>query len=492
MHIAIEGLDGAGKTTIAGNVAKELGFEFIQKPMHLLMNEKGNYDNFRNLLLSVGQVQDNTFRAMFLGVINYYLSILTRTDNIVTDRHLASNYYQFYREDERTLYDLLVDKCGKPDLTVILYAEPDERYRRIASRNPNDKDLLRPIFTDEPYERLKEFVAHYDMPYIFIDNTHLEMEDVVAMIVKEARKIQSKAVEEMNMISTVGLKKIGEGAAATVYELNEKQVLKAYKSIFTYDMIKKEEQMTQQALQAGINTMKCYEMVRTEDGYGIIYERLQGKTLLEHMLEDKENLEKYVRSFGEFVKKMHEKTLNKNEIGSAKLEMLELLENRELLDITEEECNKLKAIIELLPECDKFSHGDCHMGNVILQGDEMFFIDMGRMTCADPLIDFVSVFCQYYYSAYHGNDSVEAVSPLVRGFNKEERKLIWKTYLKSASGIEDENQLNELESQIDMVTSVRMLLVKHYNEKFFSESTFKGFVKGAVEYYEKGLKPYII
>lgn len=38
MHIAIEGLDGSGKTTTAQRVAEIIGFDFIEKPLHYFLN----------------------------------------------------------------------------------------------------------------------------------------------------------------------------------------------------------------------------------------------------------------------------------------------------------------------------------------------------------------------------------------------------------------------------------------------------------------------
>jgi len=36
MHIAIEGMDGVGKTTVAKELARRLTFSFIEKPLHYL------------------------------------------------------------------------------------------------------------------------------------------------------------------------------------------------------------------------------------------------------------------------------------------------------------------------------------------------------------------------------------------------------------------------------------------------------------------------
>ena len=46
MHIAIEGMDGVGKTSVAELIAEKLGYQFIEKPLHLLLDEEGQMENY--------------------------------------------------------------------------------------------------------------------------------------------------------------------------------------------------------------------------------------------------------------------------------------------------------------------------------------------------------------------------------------------------------------------------------------------------------------
>lgn len=182
MHISIEGMDGAGKTTIAKMLAEKLEFRYVAKPLHLLTDTENSFDNYRKILDWIRDVEDDHFRALFLGMSNYYLSILTKDENIVTDRHILSNMYLFYREDNEEYFDYLVKICGKPDLTVILYAPAEERRQRIAARSPHDKDLKRNVFDDAAYDRMKELAKKYQMPFLFIDTTAAGIETIVDRI----------------------------------------------------------------------------------------------------------------------------------------------------------------------------------------------------------------------------------------------------------------------------------------------------------------------
>ena len=40
MHISVEGLDGVGKTTVCSLLSKEIDFEYIEKPLRYLFDNK--------------------------------------------------------------------------------------------------------------------------------------------------------------------------------------------------------------------------------------------------------------------------------------------------------------------------------------------------------------------------------------------------------------------------------------------------------------------
>lgn len=77
MHIAIEGLDGAGKTETAKIVSQKLGFEFIEKPLHFITDKQG-MKNYLEIIERVNANDDKLFRAQFYGTGNYLVSQLAK------------------------------------------------------------------------------------------------------------------------------------------------------------------------------------------------------------------------------------------------------------------------------------------------------------------------------------------------------------------------------------------------------------------------------
>ena len=157
MHIAIEGLDGVGKTQTARRLAKQYGFQFVEKPLHYLTDVQG-MDNYLRMMNIINTTMDPDFQALYYGLGNLYLRRLTKGKHVVTDRDLCSTYFWNKTKDNEMLFDELVRMCGLPDVIVILYADAEVRRKRILGRNANDPDLKEKILPDSSYKKMLEFV----------------------------------------------------------------------------------------------------------------------------------------------------------------------------------------------------------------------------------------------------------------------------------------------------------------------------------------------
>ena len=189
-HIAIEGMDGVGKTTVGKLLAQKLGYEFIDKNLRFLFDEGDSYENYFRIRDKVNASSDRLFTSWFYGLGNIYLHTLYFDKNIVTDRYLLSNHAWSGTEDNTEVYDLLVKKLGFPDLTVILYADDTAIANRILGRNKEDTDIEKVKLAKEKYEKMIFFCEHYKMPYMVIDSSVLLPDEVVEQILKriEGRK----------------------------------------------------------------------------------------------------------------------------------------------------------------------------------------------------------------------------------------------------------------------------------------------------------------
>ena len=183
-HIAIEGMDGVGKTTTCKLLAERLGYKFIEKNLRFLFDDNDSFDNYFRIRDKVNANSDRLFTSWFYGLGNIYLYTMFKDENIVTDRHFLSNYAWSGTDDNTEVYDLLVKKLGFPDLTVILYADETAIFNRLRSRDELDSDLDKVKKAKEKYEKMVFFCEKYKMPYMVVDTSNLTPDQTVELIMK--------------------------------------------------------------------------------------------------------------------------------------------------------------------------------------------------------------------------------------------------------------------------------------------------------------------
>ena len=184
-HISIEGMDGVGKTTVCNLLAKATGYTFITKPLHYLTDcDENNWPNYYRARDIANSSDNKDFSAWFYGLGLIYSYEKFKNQNIITDRHIVSNYCWSVVPSNMDIFDLLIKKIGKPTLTVILYADEKTIGSRLTKRDPNDSDLKRVHKTEQVYEKMISFCELKHFPYMVIDSSKLTPSEIVERILE--------------------------------------------------------------------------------------------------------------------------------------------------------------------------------------------------------------------------------------------------------------------------------------------------------------------
>lgn len=187
MHIAVEGFDGVGKSTTAKKLAQVTGFLLVEKPLHFLFDEEGDREYIR-IRDAVNKSKNKKFTGWFYGLGNIYLYEKFKGQNIITDRHILSNYCWSGASETDYIFDAIYKTIGAPDFTFLISADPEVIERRMKKRDPNDSDLRKVKYIKDAYEKMQTVLDRYEMPGIVLDTTYLDEEAVVERMVSELKK----------------------------------------------------------------------------------------------------------------------------------------------------------------------------------------------------------------------------------------------------------------------------------------------------------------
>lgn len=175
MYIAVEGMDGVGKTSLAKKISTDLDINYIEKPMKKLLNmSEEEYNSLCNFMFAL-ENKDIVMCFYMLGnIVTKHLE-----KNIIVDRNFLSSYYWDSTKENKDIFLYFIKKDVVPDLTIILYADPEIRLKRIRNRNHLDEDLNEKYVLNDEYDKMVEFAKEINLPYILINTNDLNFNEVV-------------------------------------------------------------------------------------------------------------------------------------------------------------------------------------------------------------------------------------------------------------------------------------------------------------------------
>lgn len=188
MIIAIEGMDGVGKTTTAKYIESKYSFKYVKEPLCELFNLSN--DDLLNISEEIFKYLDERVIAWYLALGDVFALSKYKNDNIVMDRHVLLNYFWNGTKNSEEIFNLQQSMFGKPDLTILLYASEDIRRKRIEKRDPNDPDLKKEDMWINGYDKMINYLKKYNYNYVLIDTNNLSLGETFLKIDDIMKKLQ--------------------------------------------------------------------------------------------------------------------------------------------------------------------------------------------------------------------------------------------------------------------------------------------------------------
>ena len=253
-------------------------------------------------------------------------------------------------------------------------------------------------------------------------------------------------------ISVEGCQVIGQGANGKIYRIDTDTIVKVYMNPDSLDDIRRERDLAKKAFVLGIPTAMSYDVARVGEGYGSVFELLSAKSFAELFATEPQRFDELIDLYVDLLKKIHSTSVKKGDMPDMREVAIGWAEyDRKLLP--DNLGKKLCDMVSAVPESDKMMHGDYHVKNVMMQGDEVLLIDMDTLCVGDPVFEFGSVF-----NAYLGFAEIDVKqSESFLGISHDTAVAIWKKTLEKYFGTSDEKLLKQVENKAKVVGYMRNL-----------------------------------
>ena len=217
-----------------------------------------------------------------------------------------------------------------------------------------------------------------------------------------------KIKKALREISIEGKELIGEGYMGKVYRLDPDTIIKVFKRGSDISDIEREIGLAKKAFVLGVPTAIPFDIVKVkEGGYGSVFELLKSSSFNKLFINNPEKEDEYIDMYVGIIKAITSIEAKNpgdfpRKIDNA-IEWVNYLKENKVYD--EKTLDKLDALIKTIPEDNHLIHGDCHIKNIMMQGDEPFLIDMDTLGVGHPIFELTAIFLTYigYPDKFPGN-----------------------------------------------------------------------------------------
>jgi len=178
-------------------------------------------------------------------------------------------------------------------------------------------------------------------------------------------------------------KLVGQGRTAEVYEYSGDKIIKLFRKGIPANVIKNEYIISLGLYNEGLPVPKVFEFIEDGDRCGIVYEKIEGKSMLKYISSKPWKINEEARRLANLHKSIQKDI--KIQIPDQKVRLKGDIARTELLNA--EVKDKLYRYIDTLKSDTILCHGDLHPDNILITKEKVVIIDWMTATKGNPLVD---------------------------------------------------------------------------------------------------------
>lgn len=195
---------------------------------------------------------------------------------------------------------------------------------------------------------------------------------------------------KMRRISIKGCTKISSALNGTIFKLSNDEMVKVFSPNIPLSDIKKERNYAQTSMIFDIPTLIPYDIVRCEEGYGIVFEIAEMNSLSYLLKKDPGSSAGYATLLGMKLAQIH-----RIEIPEGKLPDIKDRYRKWISEIDDPDDSKIAIfsnLIESIQDSPTYVHGDINLNSVMVKGNELLLTDMSGSGRGHSIFDLQALF----------------------------------------------------------------------------------------------------
>jgi aminoglycoside phosphotransferase (APT) family kinase protein len=176
---------------------------------------------------------------------------------------------------------------------------------------------------------------------------------------------------------------IAQGRTAEIYAWDDRHILKLYREWCPPDWVDYEARIARAVYEASIPSPEAGEIIEVNGRRGLIYERLEGISMVEDMKARPWMWFKHAQSLAELQFKIHEKSTMGLPAYKARLRY----DIEETQYLTDDLRGKARDMLDQLADGQNICHGDFHPENVLITKSGPVVIDWMTACSGSPWAD---------------------------------------------------------------------------------------------------------
>ena len=232
-----------------------------------------------------------------------------------------------------------------------------------------------------------------------------------------------------------GCEVIGEGGNGIVYRKDDETIVKMYYGDRNgLEKINRNREISKNVFLKGIPTAIAFDTVKIAESYGVVYEMIKAKSMMQEMSEHPENLDQYANMIVDTLIKLHNTELNPGDLQDARDNVRKDIRDIEECGLlTDAERDRLFKLVDDIPARNTFIHQDFHPGNMMMLDGEIVLIDVEDSGMGHPVLDLSSMYIVYVTAAKSGWTKKDM------GLGAEEFGYVWDIILRKYFNTNDAN-----------------------------------------------------